>query len=50
MIQGSCHCGSVRWTFEGLPDGATAFNCTVCRSSAALILVQTFHLVLSCGI
>ena len=24
MIQGGCLCGSVRWQFEGVPDGATA--------------------------
>ena len=23
MIQGSCHCTAVRWTFEGRPGGAT---------------------------
>lgn len=31
MIQGSCLCGAVRWHFDGLPDGATACNCTACR-------------------
>ena len=36
MIQGSCHCGSVKWTFEGHPDGATACNCTVCRRYGVL--------------
>jgi hypothetical protein len=36
MIQGSCHCGAVRWTFEGHPDGATACNCTVCRRYGVL--------------
>jgi hypothetical protein len=36
MIQGSCHCGAVRWTFEGTPDGATACNCTVCRRYGVL--------------
>ena len=36
MIQGSCHCGAVRWTFEGQPDGATACNCTVCRRYGVL--------------
>jgi hypothetical protein len=28
MIEGSCHCGAVRFSFEGVPDGATACNCT----------------------
>lgn len=36
MIQGSCHCGAVRWQFDGLPDGATACNCTVCRRYGVL--------------
>lgn len=38
MIEGSCHCGAVHWTFEGMPDGdgATACNCTVCRRYGAL--------------
>jgi hypothetical protein len=36
MIQGSCHCGAVEWTFEGRPDGATACNCTVCRRYGVL--------------
>jgi hypothetical protein len=36
MIQGSCHCGAVRWTFEGVPDGATACNCTICRRYGVL--------------
>jgi hypothetical protein len=36
MIQGSCHCGAVRWQLEGQPDGATACNCTVCRRYGAL--------------
>lgn len=36
MIQGSCLCGSVRWQFEGEPDGATVCNCTACRRYGAL--------------
>ena len=36
MIEGSCHCGAVHWSFEGLPDGATACNCTVCRRYGVL--------------
>lgn len=36
MIQGSCHCGAVQWWFEGVPDGATACNCTVCRRYGVL--------------
>ncbi len=36
MINGSCHCGSVKWVFRGSPDGATACNCTVCRRYGVL--------------
>lgn len=36
MIKGSCHCGTVQWQIEGMPDGATACNCTVCRRYGAL--------------
>ena len=36
MIQGTCHCGAVRWRFESEPDGATACNCTVCRRYGVL--------------
>jgi hypothetical protein len=36
MLQGSCHCGAVGWQFAGMPDGATACNCTVCRRYGVL--------------
>ena len=36
MIEGSCHCGAVRWRFDSAPDGATACNCTVCRRYGVL--------------
>jgi hypothetical protein len=36
MIEGTCHCGSVGWSFEGVPEGATACNCTVCRRYGVL--------------
>ena len=36
MIEGSCHCGSVRWRFDGRPEWATACNCTVCRRYGTL--------------
>jgi hypothetical protein len=36
MIEGSCHCGSVAWRFEGVPESATACNCTVCRRYGVL--------------
>jgi len=31
MIEGSCHCGKVKWTFDVEPKTATTCNCTVCR-------------------
>ena len=36
MIEGCCHCGAVRWSFDGTPDSATACNCTVCRRYGVL--------------
>jgi hypothetical protein len=36
LIQGSCHCGATQWQYEGLPEGATACNCTVCRRYGVL--------------
>ena len=36
MVEGSCHCGAVRWSFEGVPNDATACNCTVCRRYGVL--------------
>ena len=36
MIEGSCHCGRVRWTFEGIPESATACSCTICRRYGTL--------------
>lgn len=36
MITGSCHCGAVHWEFDGVPEGATACNCTVCRRYGVL--------------
>ena len=36
MIEGSCHCGAVHWQFDGVPEGATACNCTVCRRYGVL--------------
>ena len=35
-LRGSCHCDRVHWTFEGMPEGATACNCTACRRYGAL--------------
>jgi hypothetical protein len=36
MIVGSCHCGAVRWSFERVPEAATACNCTACRRYGVL--------------
>ena len=36
MIEGNCHCGAVHWRFDGMPDSATACNCTVCRRYGTL--------------
>jgi hypothetical protein len=31
MIEGSCHCGTVRWQLHAVPESATACNCSACR-------------------
>lgn len=36
MLTGSCHCGSLSWTFDGVPQSATACNCTLCRRYGVL--------------
>lgn len=36
LIQGTCLCGAIHWTFAGQPDGATACNCTACRRYGVL--------------
>lgn len=36
MINGSCHCGTVKWQFNAMPEAATACNCTVCRRYGVL--------------
>ncbi len=35
-MKGSCLCGAVTWTFEGMPETATACNCTACRRYGGL--------------
>lgn len=29
MLEGSCHCGAVRWQFDGVPDFTLACSCHV---------------------
>jgi hypothetical protein len=36
MLTGTCHCGTLQWTFDGVPESATACNCTMCRRHGAL--------------
>ena len=36
MIRGSCHCGSIHWEFDGVPESAAACNCTACRRIGVL--------------
>lgn len=36
MIAGRCLCGKTSWTFAGVPEGATACNCTACRRYGVL--------------
>jgi hypothetical protein len=36
MIEGSCHCGAVRWRLAELPESVTACSCTACRRYGVL--------------
>lgn len=36
MLEGHCHCGLIGWTFDGMPESATACNCTLCRRYGVL--------------
>jgi hypothetical protein len=36
MLEGSCLCGSARWTLAELPESATACSCTACRRYGTL--------------
>lgn len=35
-LRGACLCGAARWSFEGMPDSATACNCSACRRYGVL--------------
>ena len=36
MLTGACLCGAVTWAFDGMPESATACNCTACRRYGVL--------------
>jgi hypothetical protein len=36
MIEGSCHCGKVRFQVEALTPAVTDFNCSICHRLGAL--------------
>ena len=36
MIEGSCHCGAVRWRFDAVPTHLTNCNCSICRRIGGL--------------
>ena len=36
MLTGTCHCGLISWTFDGMPESGTACNCTLCRRYGVL--------------
>src|SRR5689334_9379722 len=36
QIEGSCLCGAITWTFRGIPESATACNCSACRRYGTL--------------
>ena len=36
MLDGTCHCGNVKWTYAATVESVTACNCTLCRRYGAL--------------
>lgn len=36
MLEGSCHCEKVKWTYDVPLESVTACNCTLCRRYGAL--------------
>lgn len=36
MLEGTCLCGSVGWTLQGIPKSATSCSCTACRRYGTL--------------
>jgi hypothetical protein len=36
MIEGSCHCGAVRYASASAPDTVTDCNCSICRKIGVL--------------
>jgi len=36
MLEGTCHCGAVKWTLDAVPESVTACNCTICRRYGVL--------------
>lgn len=36
-MQGSCHCGKVRFEVDGAPDSALACNCSICQRKGSLL-------------
>jgi hypothetical protein len=36
VIHGACHCGTVQWRSQKVPESATACSCTACRRYGAL--------------
>jgi hypothetical protein len=43
MIEGSCHCGAVRWRFDRIPESATACSCTVCRRYGGVLWAYDYE-------
>ncbi len=36
MIEGTCHCGAVSYTFDHTPSHTNSCNCSICRRLGAL--------------
>ncbi len=45
LLQGSCHCGSVRITLPTMPEKANKCNCSICRRLGAVWVYYEFGTV-----
>ncbi len=43
VLEGTCHCGNVKWTYSTPLESVTACNCTLCRRYGALWAYGYLH-------
>lgn len=43
MLEGSCHCGTLGWRFDGQPAGGNAYGATALRRAVSLRARRQWH-------